>query len=227
MFTVIGAICVGKKGSTYRSPRKTSLLKSSVILTPAQQDAVVGTMLGDSSMERAKENHSPRLRFEQSFPSHANYLTQLYILFQNLVGQCPRVTTRKPDSRTGISYSTVSFKTLAFPCFTYYFNLFHLNGVKVVPTNIAQLLTPRALAYWIMDDGGKGSYGEMILHTRSFTLSDVQLLQSALTHNFGLRTRLIEKTPSQWVIVILVKQDRPLKDIVAHYMTPCMLYKLH
>lgn len=159
MFTVIGVICAGKKGSTYRSPRKTSPLKSSVTLTRAQQDAVVGTMLGDSCMERAKENHSPRLRFEQTFPSHANYVTQLYILFQNLVGQCPRVISRKPDSRTGNVYSTISFKTLAFPCLTYYFNLFHVNGVKVVPTNFAQLLTPRALAYWIMDDGGKGSYG--------------------------------------------------------------------
>lgn len=67
----------------------------------------------------------------------------------------------------------------------------------------------------------------MILHTRSFTLSDVQLLQYALTHNSGLRTRLIEKTPNKWVIVIPVKQERSLKDILALYMTSCMLYKLH
>lgn len=45
-----------------------------------------------------------------------------------------------------------------------------VDGVKIVPSNISELLTPRALAYWIMDDGGKGSYGETILHTRSFTL---------------------------------------------------------
>lgn len=67
----------------------------------------------------------------------------------------------------------------------------------MVPANIGELLTPRALAYFIMDDGGKGPYGEMNLHTRSFTLEDVQLLQQALADNFKLRTRLIEKTPGQ------------------------------
>ena len=48
-----------------------------------------------------------------------------------------------------------------------------------------------------MDDGGKGSYGEMNLHTRSFTYNDVCLLQQVLAENFKLRTRLIEKVPGQ------------------------------
>lgn len=52
---------------------------------------------------------------------------------------------------------------------------------KVVPSIISELLTARALAFWIMDDGGKGSNGEMNLHTRAFTLSDVLLLKSAFT----------------------------------------------
>lgn len=227
MVSATSVLSAGKKGSNYRNPRKPNATKSLVELTAEQKDALVGTMLGDASMERAKTNHSPRVRFEQTFPGHASYVTLLYILFQKLVGQFPRVITRKLDPRTGNVYSTFSFKTLAFPCLTEYYNLFYINGIKVVPYNILELLTPRALAYWIMDDGGKGSYGEMILHTRSFTLSDVQLLQHAVSHNFGLRTRLIEKTPGQWVIVIPVKQVRPLKDIVAHYMTPSMLYKLH
>lgn len=96
-----------------------------------------------------------------------------------------------------------------------------------MPDNIWHLLTPRALAYWIMDDGGKGSYNEMILHTRSFTLQEVKLLQSVLQGKYQLRTRLVEKTPGQWVIVISVKQVHPLKDIVAPYMSRDMLYKLH
>jgi hypothetical protein len=33
--------------------------------------------------------------------------------------------------------------------------MFYANGKKVVPANIAELLTVRALAYWIMDEGGK------------------------------------------------------------------------
>ncbi|RYE27645.1 MAG: hypothetical protein EOP45_00400 [Sphingobacteriaceae bacterium] len=223
---VTGSLCAGVKGSKYGKPRKINPFKTMVQLTQLQIDVLVGTMLGDATMERAQINHSPRLRFEQTFPMHAAYLTNLYIIFMGLVGKHPTVVTREPDSRTGSIYSTIRFSTLAFPCLNYYFDLFHFMGKKVVPSNIVSLLTPQALAYWIMDDGEKGSYGEMILHTRSFTFADVQRLQDALAINFSLRTRLIEKTPGQWVIVIPIKQSMPLKDIVSPYMCRSMLYKL-
>ena len=77
-----------------------------------------------------------------------------------------------------------------------------------------------------MDDGGKGSYGEMILHTRSFSIEGVRLLQRALASNFFLRTRLIEKTPGQFVLVIPVIQVQSLRSIVLPYMHTSMLYKL-
>lgn len=86
-----------------------------------QQDILVGTMLGDC--ERAKNNHSPRLRFDQTFPNHAFYLTILYVHFINLVGKHPTVHTRKPDIRTGMVYSTIRFSTLAFPCFKYFYDM--------------------------------------------------------------------------------------------------------
>lgn len=43
-----------------------------------------------------------------------------------------------------------------------------------------------------MDDSGKGSYGETILHTRSYTYEEVKLLQDALRLKFELKTRLIQ-----------------------------------
>ena len=77
-----------------------------------------------------------------------------------------------------------------------------------------------------MDDGGKGSNGETYLHTRSYTLEEVKLLQEALMIKFELQTRLIQKAPGQWVIVIPVRQVRPLKDIVCTYNHPSMAYKI-
>jgi hypothetical protein len=196
------------------------------VLTQEQKDVIVGTSLGDNSMERAKLNHNTRLRFDQTFPGHAAYLTRLYILLKNLVGAAPKVHIRKPDKRTGKVYATFAFKTLALPCFNYYYDLFYLNGIKGVPSNIKELLTARALAYWIMDDGGKGTNGDMILHTRAFTLEDVKKLCLALNSNFGLTTRIYEKVPGQWVISIPKKDSELLKNLVAHHMCPSMLYKL-
>ena len=78
-----------------------------------------------------------------------------------------------------------------------------------------------------MDDGGKNTYGQTILHTNSFTLLEVQLLQKALLLNFKLRRRLEEKTPDKWIIIIPVRQDIPLYNIVRKYKHKSMMYKLH
>jgi hypothetical protein len=48
-----------------------------------------------------------------------------------------------------------------------------------------------------MDDGGKSVYNKTILHTRSFMIEDVKYLQSVLSENFGLVTRLEEKKKDQ------------------------------
>lgn len=77
-----------------------------------------------------------------------------------------------------------------------------------------------------MDDGGKSVYNQTILHTRSFKLEEVKYLQSVLSENFGLVTRLEEKKKDQWVIFIPVRQVTRLKDIVGPYMHESMLYKI-
>ena len=219
-------LLAGKKGSKYSKPRATSPDKLAVSLTQVQKDILVGTILGDASLERNKPTHNTRVRFEQTFPTHAFYLTTLYIHLLNLTGSHPIVRSRKADKRTGKVYSTISFKTLMFPCLNMFHDMFYKDGTKIVPSNIGDMLNARALAYWIMDDGGKGQYGETILHTRAFQLQEVELLQSALMDNFGLVTRHYEKTPGQCIIIIPVKQVTPLKDIVAQYMCLSMLYKL-
>lgn len=49
-------------------------LQSSILLTCLQKDIIVGTLLGDSSIERDKPTHNTRIRFDQSYPGHKSYL---------------------------------------------------------------------------------------------------------------------------------------------------------
>ena len=109
-----------------------------------------------------------RIRYEQSYPAHAPYLQYLYELLSSLTLSAPKVIIRKPDKRTGIAYQSITFKTRAMPELNYYHDLFY-PGKKVVPLNIHEHLTPRALAFWIMDDGGKNPYNQTFLHTNSFS----------------------------------------------------------
>ncbi|RYE12108.1 MAG: hypothetical protein EOP45_23450 [Sphingobacteriaceae bacterium] len=49
----------------------------------------------------------------------------------------------------------------------------------------------------MIDDGGINAYKATQLNTDSFTLEDVHRLKQALTDNFKLRTRLVEKRKNQ------------------------------
>lgn len=95
-----------------------------------------------------------------------------------------------------------------------------------MPKHLDQLLTPVGLAYWIMDDGSKSTYGQTILHTRSFSKQEVEFIQTILYKNFKLITRLEEKKLNQWVIYIPLRQKTKLKDIVGQYIHESMLYKI-
>jgi len=142
----------------------------------------------------------------------------------------PKIQIRKPDSRTGKQYNSIRFASLAMPCLNYYHELFYYKEnskfIKKVPLNICELLSARALAYWIMDDGGLSSSYETILYTMAFKLEEINLLKKALETNFSLRIRVREKLPNQWVIYIPVKQKIKLIDIVKPFMHESMLYKI-
>lgn len=119
-----------------------------------QKEVVVGTLLGDASLERNKPTHNIRLRFDQSYPEHASYLQSIYNIFQNITGPLgiPKTHIRKPDKRTGKVYTTIAFKTRALESLNYFYDLFYVYDSegkrrKVVPKNIGELLTRRSLAY--------------------------------------------------------------------------------
>ena len=78
-------------------------------------------------------------------------------------------------------------------------------GVKIIPANIGELLTPVGLAYWFMDDAylhksSKGFY----LSTNSFTLAETGLLIEILKTNFDLDSKMHKcGTEDQRVIFVL------------------------
>lgn len=143
------------------------------------------------------------------------------------VAQLPPTTLlTRNNKKRGVYTQSLYFRTLAMPCLNYYYELFYKDSIKIVPRILEDLLTARGLAHWIMDDGGKSVHNQTILHTRSFSKEDVEYLQTVLSKNFELRTRLEEKIQDQWVIYIPVRQKIKLIDIVGPYKHKSMLYKV-
>lgn len=200
--------------------------KNNYKLNTEQREVLIGIMLGDGFLERVKSSYNTRLRVEQSYPEKEEYLLSLFEIFKPMVTNYPKIITRKADKRTGKVYKSLAFKTSALNCLNEYHNLFYNNKIKIVPKNIKEFLTARGLAYWIMDDGGKGSGGQTILHTRGFTKNEVIILQDTLKCNFCLITSIQEKTKNQWIIIINKKQVKLLNEIIQPYMHKSMSYKM-
>lgn len=103
----------------------TNNYKNEYELTVEQKEALVGIVLADGSLERAKPTHNTRLRVEQTYPEQKAYLLNISKLFAPLIKTEPTIVTRKADSRTGKVYQAISAKTLSFPCFNFYHDLFY------------------------------------------------------------------------------------------------------
>jgi len=73
------------------------------------------------------------------------------------------------NNRTNKTYSTISFTTMQLPCFNVFKEMFYTLNVKIVPNNIYELLTPKGLAFWIMDDGSRHGSG---LHISVYAFSN-------------------------------------------------------
>ncbi len=129
--------------------------------------------------------------FDQTIDGHSDYLYWLAHLFEPFIGAPVRPTDRKPDKRTGVIYTSLQFKTLAFPCFNFdrefFYDPLSITGKKIINVAIGQYFPAVSLAFWIMDDGyWHAAQSTIFLCTDSFTLEEVQLLCSILDSNLGI-----------------------------------------
>jgi hypothetical protein len=104
-------------------------------------------------------------------------------------------------------------------------SLFYVNGVKVIPENIYELLTPVALAHVIMGDGSAQRDG-LIICTDSFTIPEVVRLINVLMIRYRLDCTLRFHTPTQPRIYIRQRSLAKLQTIVGPYILPSLLYKI-
>ena len=206
--------------------RLTAAERSQFTLTDDLKDILVGLILGDLNVQKQTKNSNAILCFEQGFV-HKDYLFHLYNLFEIYCSKAPTTANRLPDKRTGNVYTRIYFKTMALPCFNYYYDLFYPKGVKRVPENIADLLTPLGLAMWICDDGKFVASGGLSLCTNSYNDKDVSILMDVLTTRFGLICTIHITQPGAKVIHISKKSMDKLRSIVKPHMIPSMLYKIH
>lgn len=176
--------------STKASPERSNIkytnkYKKEFELSIEQKEALIGIMLGDGHLMRAKPTHNTRLQIDQSYPEKEQYVMSLYKLLEPLVTMSPTVLTRT-DKRNGSVTKSIYFKTLSMSCLNYYYDLFY-NKVKIVPRNLGELLTARGLAYWIL------SFIIFYLITSLITISPCEGIEDLLVLSGGGTGKIVFK----------------------------------
>jgi hypothetical protein len=201
--------------------------RKSLQLTQIQTDIINGSMLGDLHAEKRNINGYTRLQFRYS-SKYTEYINHLFSIFKDFSGS-PPINLSYYDSRPNRAetYHSIKFQTLSLPCFNIFREIYYnKEGVKIIPLNYYDLLTPIGLAHWIMDDGYySSSTGGFYLCTESFTLIENELLAKILFDKFNLEAR-VHKTTNGTRIYIISDSKEILIPLVKPFMLPLFYYKL-
>lgn len=193
---------------------------------------IFGSLLGDAHAEKRNGGLGTRISFYQE-STHVSYLLWLHSVLAS-TGYCneniPKIKTRLGSK--GVVRKVLRFHTWTYTSFNFIHDLFYSpsffgeNKVKRVPANIAEYLSPLALAIWIMDDGAKVSKG-LKFCTNSYTYSDCLLLVEVLHLNFKLKATVQSAgAPNQYIVYIWKESMPLLRDIVLPYIIREMKYKI-
>jgi len=190
--------------------------------SPFQLSVIVGLILSDGyvaySNKRAK---SARLVFDQSL-AHSPYFWFVFFILAPYCSSYPSIYKR---TLRGNRFFSICFFTRSLPCFTELRSLFYPNGVKIVPYNIYELLTPGALAHWILGDGKSNNGSGLTLCTDSFKVQDVVRLMNVLKIRYNIDCTLHKESKS-YRIYIRAQSMPLLRSIVSPYFHLSMDYKL-
>ena len=191
------------------------------VLTQRQKEILIGTLLGDAHLE--KNGRYSRVRVDH-YSKHREYI---YWLAQELLpfSLKPRQIF-ETDKRNGKRYSRWHFSTKSLPIFEEFRKLFYGGKRKIIPSLLAELISPLSLAIWYMDDGfrrrdSRGFY----LCTSSFTEGEQNFIQETLKTQFKLLTRVHHQHELGRIFIPSAYADR-FNDLIKPFVLPVFHYKL-
>jgi hypothetical protein len=191
---------------------------------------LIGSILGDSHLERRINGIGTRVIFEQS-NKNVEYLMWFHKFFSEK-GYCnpqkPKLFKRIIQNNQILFYYRIS--SFTFYSFNWIHDMFYIleNGKfrKKIPTNISDFLTPLVLAIWFMEDGSK-SNNSVRIATNNFNYDEILFISVVLFEKYRLIT-----TPQYggknkgYILYFSTKSMVEFTNIVKPYMLPSMYYKL-
>jgi len=128
-------------------------------------------------------------------------------------------------------YYSWEFRTIHLQDLDHLYKIFYNEkNIKIIPSNIIDYLSPKVLAYWLMDDGGFRKKGGMLIHTNSLKYEEVDLLCQSLNILYKIQSRryIKKKGLKEYPIIYIPKHDylNIIVPLIKPYFIDTMYYKL-
>lgn len=186
--------------------------------TSKQHATLTGTLLGDGCL--AQHGHYHRLHIKHKDAHRALALFK-YEVFRDFISMPPHGF----DQRLGEGrYPCVQFATRTHSLFSDWHARFYRERRKIVPVDIADDLSPLALAVWLMDDGAADRTG-VTFQTHSFERAESERLCEALEEKLGIQASL-RRNKGSWIIYVGIGSLERLRTVVQPWILPEFHYKL-
>lgn len=187
---------------------------------------ITGSLLGNSHAEMRKKGDGTRISFSQE-SNRVEYLLWLHSIVSDM-GYC-NPTQPKIQSRIGIGGKIryiIRFHTFTYQSLNWIRETWYKDGIKRVPENIKEYLSPLAIAIWIINDGSRS--GKSIKWcTNSFSYEDCVRITNILYKLYNVKCSVNSAgKKDQYVIYVLKESMATLRNLVKDYMVSSMLYKI-
>lgn len=101
---------------------------------------------------------------------------------------------------------------------------FYKEGLKILPENIFEMLTPKMIAVWFMDDGSN-TKESFTLNTHGFSKEEQLGIVDYFKNHYGIQARLV-KDRDKWKITFGRYEYQKFTDLVEPFIIPSMTYKI-
>ncbi len=196
-------------------------------LFPTHQfDVIIGSLLGDARLEcRSVGLRNPitaRLRVHHG-ERQKEYVFWKYEILKDSVSKGPKEIIWDNPKRNLREISWY-FHTKSLEEFGAIQRYFYKKGVKVFPEEIFDVLTPRMMAVWFMDDGSNTGEG-FTLSTHSFSLEEQVRIIGYLKYHHNVCATIV-RDRTKFKIGIGKNYRERFANIIRPFIIPSMKYKI-
>lgn len=215
--------------TTWRNKREEKEMEKEI------REMMIGSLLGDSHLEKRGEGRGTRLKLEQC-GRNVEYL----MWFHKKLAERGYCREEKPKLKTRIRkggkvYYHYSLNSYTFEGLNELHEMFYTSPspmemekryVKVVKRDLERELTARVLAIWFMDDGS-ATKDTVRIATNNLKKEEVKELCEMLKRRFGIESNAVSGGKGKgWVLYVYKRSKERFEELVRPYMLETMLYKL-